>query len=214
MEDSGGDTLALACVADQSVNAAALHEALVALFPHANVARVDTEAERVLPHAIDCVVVDAVVNGASGLDVLRRLRAAGYAGAAVLIAEPGRGVVADEAGVARLGARSCSLDGDLVTPLAAAVADALSVHDDGRDGAPSNRAVRALRHTQRLVAAGELALRLQHSLNNPLAGLLAEAQLLELEPLDPEHRASVERIIELCRRVIGVVRGLDGIGKP
>ncbi len=47
---------------------------------------------------------------------------------------------------------------------------------------------------------------LQHSLNNPLAGLLAELQLLELEELAPEHRESVERAIGLCRRVIQIVR--------
>jgi signal transduction histidine kinase len=73
--------------------------------------------------------------------------------------------------------------------------------------------VRALRQTQRLLAAGELAMRMQHSLNNPLAALLAEAQLLELEQLSPDHRGSVERIIELCRRVIDVVRGLDGVAR-
>ena len=56
-------------------------------------------------------------------------------------------------------------------------------------------------------------MRLQHSLNNPLAALLAEAQLLELEPLAADHRGSVERIIELSRRVINVVRGLDGVGR-
>ena len=74
-------------------------------------------------------------------------------------------------------------------------------------------ALEALRQTQRLMAAGELAMRLQHSLNNPLAALLAEAQLLELETLPPDHRESVERIIELCRRVIDVVRGLDGVAQ-
>jgi signal transduction histidine kinase len=47
---------------------------------------------------------------------------------------------------------------------------------------------------------------LQHSLNNPLAGLLAELQLLEMEDLQPEHREAVERSIELCRRVIQIVR--------
>jgi nitrogen-specific signal transduction histidine kinase len=47
---------------------------------------------------------------------------------------------------------------------------------------------------------------LQHSLNNPLAGLLAELQLLEMEELLPEHREAVERSIELCRRVIHIVR--------
>ena len=47
---------------------------------------------------------------------------------------------------------------------------------------------------------------LQHSLNNPLAALLAELQLLELEELAPEHREAVERAIGLCRRVITLVR--------
>ena len=48
--------------------------------------------------------------------------------------------------------------------------------------------------------------RLQHALNNPLAGLLAELQLLELEDLADEHRAAVGRSIALCRRVIQIVR--------
>jgi hypothetical protein len=47
---------------------------------------------------------------------------------------------------------------------------------------------------------------LQHALNNPLAGLLAELQLLELDELAPSQRAGVERAIALCHRVIGIVR--------
>ncbi|HEY8794292.1 MAG TPA: histidine kinase dimerization/phospho-acceptor domain-containing protein [Gemmatimonadaceae bacterium] len=50
----------------------------------------------------------------------------------------------------------------------------------------------------------------QHSLNNPLAALLAEAQLLAMETtLDPEHVAAVDRMTELVRRLITLVRGLD-----
>lgn len=50
----------------------------------------------------------------------------------------------------------------------------------------------------------------QHSLNNPLAALLAEAQLLAMETtLHPEHRAAVDRMTELVRRLISLVRGLD-----
>jgi signal transduction histidine kinase len=50
----------------------------------------------------------------------------------------------------------------------------------------------------------------QHRLNNPLAALLAEAQLMSMdETLDAPQRASVERLIELVRRVIGIVRGLE-----
>ena len=43
-----------------------------------------------------------------------------------------------------------------------------------------------------------------------LAALLAEAQLLAMETtLDPEHRAAVDRMTELVRRLITLVRGLD-----
>jgi len=147
--------------------------------------------------------------------VLRGLRARGFAGAAVLIVDPSKQPKAgDDASALRLGARRCSLDGSVLTPLAVAVADALLVDGDAEQAtAATQAAVKALRQTQRLMAAGELAVRLQHSLNNPLAALLAEAQLLELEPLPPDHRQSVERIIELCRRVVNVVRALDGVAR-
>jgi signal transduction histidine kinase len=52
----------------------------------------------------------------------------------------------------------------------------------------------------------------QHQLNNPLAALLAEAQLLGLEPtLGPEQKAATDRVVELVRRVIGIVRDLDTV---
>ena len=47
---------------------------------------------------------------------------------------------------------------------------------------------------------------LQHTLNNPLAGLLAELQLLEMEDLPQAHREAVERSIGLVRRLIQIVR--------
>ena len=54
------------------------------------------------------------------------------------------------------------------------------------------------------------AARIQHAMNNPLAALLAEEQLLSMEStLSADQRASVERIIELTRRVIVLVRDLD-----
>ena len=64
----------------------------------------------------------------------------------------------------------------------------------------------------RLRALQREAARIQHEINNPLSALLAEAQLLTLEPaLGAEHRAAVEHIIELTRRVITRVRELDAV---
>jgi nitrogen-specific signal transduction histidine kinase len=149
------------------------------------------------------------------VDVLRGLRARGFAGAAVLVVNRSTPpATVDDVSATRLGARRCSLDGDTLGPLAEAVTEALLVVAGGEQATGATPvAVKALRQTQRLLAAGELAMRLQHSLNNPLAALLAEAQLLELETLEQDHRESVERIIELCRRVIDVVRALDGVGR-
>lgn len=62
---------------------------------------------------------------------------------------------------------------------------------------------------EQLAAVGDVALRLMHGLNNPLAALLAEAQLLQMESLAPEHAEAVERIVELCRRVVRTTRELD-----
>lgn len=47
---------------------------------------------------------------------------------------------------------------------------------------------------------------LQHTLNNPLAGLLAELQLLEMDDLSDAHREAVERCIGLTRRLVQIVR--------
>ena len=54
--------------------------------------------------------------------------------------------------------------------------------------------------------------RVQHEMNNPLAALLAESQLLELDAtLTEEQRDSVRRIVELARRVIASSRKLDAL---
>jgi signal transduction histidine kinase len=56
----------------------------------------------------------------------------------------------------------------------------------------------------------------QHALNNPLTALLAEVQLLELEPLPDESRVAAARLVELTRRVVAAARRLDvsGASRP
>jgi nitrogen-specific signal transduction histidine kinase len=60
-----------------------------------------------------------------------------------------------------------------------------------------------------VVPVSRVTTRLQHSLNNPLTALLAEAQLLEMEPLEAEQLEAVKRVVELCRRTVDLVRRLD-----
>jgi hypothetical protein len=50
-------------------------------------------------------------------------------------------------------------------------------------------------------------------MNDAVTALLAEAQLLELEPLADEHLRAVGRIVELARRVATVAGRLDGCGR-
>ena len=94
-----------------------------------------------------------------------------------------------------------AMAGELVGRLAEQLAAAGSEH------APQ------VMRARRLIAAGEIALRFQHALNNPLAGILAEAQLMQLESLPPEQHAALERIVGLCRRIIELGRSLDGMGE-
>jgi DNA-binding NarL/FixJ family response regulator len=198
-----GDALRVVCIADTSADAAVAQDTLVTILPRSHVEIADTALVRSVPVA-DCIVIDSVVNGETGVDVLRRLRAMGYDGAAVLLVDRLTPELSDEA--ARLGSPRLVRRDAIVEELADAVAMAARMNTQ-----PAH-ILRALRRTQQLIAAGEIAVRLQHALNNPLAALLAEAQLLEMEPLGPDHAESVARIVEHTRRVIEVVRGLDGIG--
>jgi signal transduction histidine kinase len=66
--------------------------------------------------------------------------------------------------------------------------------------------------TNKLMDLSNAVGRVQHEMNNPLAALLAESQLLELDQtLNDEQRDSVKRIVDLARRVIVSSRKLDAL---
>lgn len=97
----------------------------------------------------------------------------------------------------------------LVSALETERAGAAPRHRDDED--PSSR---ELRRVRRQFAVGAAARSAQHELNNPLTALLAEAQLLELEPMPAEQRAAASRIVELARRIAAAVRRLDPVEQP
>ena len=97
----------------------------------------------------------------------------------------------------------------LVSALETERAGAAPRHRDDED--PSSR---ELRRVRRQCAVGAAARSAQHELNNPLTALLAEAQLLELEPMPAEQRAAASRIVELARRIAAAVRRLDPVEQP
>jgi signal transduction histidine kinase len=67
----------------------------------------------------------------------------------------------------------------------------------------------ARRRSERLLRAGAAALDLRHALANPLSALLAEAQMLEMQALPGEPGQAAPRMVELCRRMITLVRTLE-----
>ena len=64
----------------------------------------------------------------------------------------------------------------------------------------------ALDHASAMLAQAERASTLRHALNNPLAALLAESQLLEMDAPTPAQRETAERMVALCRRMIAIIR--------
>jgi signal transduction histidine kinase len=153
----------------------------------------------------DAAIVDQTVRGLTGVTALQELRARGFHGGLVLLAS------ACDSGIEHrllaLGPARCVARGEMTLALPAALAELAARPELGADLGPIQH---ELRRTQQLIAMGEATSRIQHTLNNPLTALLAEAQLLEMEEtLSDEHRGAVKRIIELCRRLVVMVRALD-----
>ena len=147
------------------------------------------------------VVVVSTGGAAEASEQLRSLRASGCKAPVVLVTD-GNVPADDLTRYAPVRQMNPSHLGD--ETLAHLIATVTSVEED-------SPAAAALARTRHLVAAGEIAFRLQHSLNNPLTALLAEAQLMEMEAVDAEQLKGVRTIITQCRRVIDIVKRLDGV---
>lgn len=131
------------------------------------------------------------------------LRARGFTGAVVVIARvPDEKPLCDAA--ESLGAIGLTRDPGDSTPWELAKVLAAAFESNAR-------VTQDLVRARRIFAAGQAALSLQHAINNPLGALMAEAQLLQLEELNPEQRDSVDRMVELCRRITALVRQLDAL---
>lgn len=199
--------LRVLCITDVPATLARVRDALGTYLPGTECLTHpgDNFAVEAIP-AADCAVVGEA-SGMTALEVLQRLRASGFDAPAVVVADapdPGLRARAGQVGAGGLVGRD-----EIGSALAPAIASAMHARGE-RDGDAIGD---ELRHTRRLIAAGEVALRLQHDLNNPLAGLLAESQLLEMEDLPPEQLDAVRRIVQLCRRLIVLVRRLDGMSE-
>jgi len=206
MTTSDRQRFVLLVAVEEESRASSLRQRLSLILPRASIVAVDTAAlaEEKLPRA-HAALIDGGPTARTTVETLRVLRARGFEGPIVVVT-------------------SVPDDGAL-----RATVDSLGAHIVGRepvDGSPSELAealtaalesepevTTELRQARRIFAAGQSALSLQHAINNPLAALLAEAQLLQLEELTAEQRGAVDRMVELCRRVVALVRRLDALSE-
>jgi signal transduction histidine kinase len=71
-----------------------------------------------------------------------------------------------------------------------------------------------LQEADKLAALGALSATLAHEVNNPLASILATAELLRGSNLDAEQRADVEAVISEAKRTTNVVREMLRAARP
>jgi signal transduction histidine kinase len=184
--------------------AGAFRDVFAAQLPEATAELLDAATMKTRPMA-DGVVIDGRADPAAGIALGARMRAMGFAGALVVVADDGG--PADDARAPALAAAGAAVvrPGEIANRLVATLAEQLE--QSGSEHAPD------VMRARRLIAAGQIALGFQHSLNNPLAGILAEAQLMQLDPVTAEQNEALERIVMLCRRIVEMGRSLDGMGE-
>jgi signal transduction histidine kinase len=199
----GSASISILLLAESDARALALRQLLHLVLPRAAITAIESRVvmEDAIPPA-DVALIDGEDTPRVMLDSLRFLRARGFEGGVVLMCV--RDDPAIQTAAQSLGGRCISRSEAESSPVElGAMLTAAMPHD--------SNAVAELAQARRIFAAGQAALSLQHSINNPLAALLAEAQLLQLEEMPKEQQQSVERIIELCRRIVMLVRRLDAL---
>ena len=180
-----------------------VRESVTAAFPTATVTAVAPEAAGKLP---DCamIFIDATSDTTAAAETAQALRAgASRSGLAFVVNAREESLTRSSAAI---GAHE-QIEVRALGPQMAATVERVVGGDGWNDDLLAARD--ELRRTQRLLAAGEIALGLQHAMNNPLTAVLAEAQLLEMEELSPDTTTAVRRIIESTRRLVALVRKLD-----
>jgi signal transduction histidine kinase len=200
--------LRVLCITDDAQLGTLIRETLVTSLPSSYV---DSQESEWVPSEslaqASCMVLDSKLEHSAGVDALRRFRAAGFAGAAVLLlTDPAPGVAMR---AAALGAPLVVLKREIPTRLpAAVVAAARPAMSPGE----WRELYGELRRIQRFIALGQIAGRLRHDLGNPMTVISSEAQMMDLDPALPERlREMVREIRVMCRRVNSIVQELDGL---
>jgi signal transduction histidine kinase len=91
---------------------------------------------------------------------------------------------------------------------------ALKRDDEGFEPAEERLRTVIAEHEVRLTEIADLVAHVRHEINNPLTGVLGQAQLLQREELSPSARRRVETIEQLAGRIRDVVAELRDVQRP
>lgn len=93
--------------------------------------------------------------------------------------------------------------------------DKSKVQDEAAQGGKEERLQALLaEHEAKLVEIAELVANVRHEINNPLTGVIGQAQLLLREELSPTARRRVETIEQLAGRIRDTVARLREVQRP
>src|ERR1051325_3908798 len=94
------------------------------------------------------------------------------------------------------------------------IGDSMTDTNSAPKPVPANPEDQIAFYRERLNDVAELVARIRHEINNPLTGVLGQAQLLLREDLSDRARKRAETIEELAIRIRDIVAELRTIQKP
>jgi two-component system C4-dicarboxylate transport response regulator DctD len=179
------------------------------------VTEVSTGAMAIAAFAADpppVVLLNTELDGDRGVETCRRIRALDEALASYILVYASQDVLRPVLDALDAGADDYVLHPDnpdiLRTRLA--IAGRRLAREDVRRAAEADAA-----RARYLAGVGEMAIALQHEINNPLAAILAHAELMAMDAADAGAMdESLTTILEQARRIATVVRKLSSLRNP
>jgi DNA-binding response OmpR family regulator len=201
-------------IADDSATTRLLLESVVAARGHDLVCVPDGDAawSAYKTYAPTLVILDWQMPGLDGIEVCRRVKASPTARDSFVLMVTGR---TDDDDV--VSALDAGADDYLFKPLIPPVVIARLTIAERRIALNHARwaAEEALASAQWLAGVGQTALAIQHEVNNPLAALLGNVQLMLMdEELARDARTLAEETLAQARRVAAVVKRLSALEAP
>lgn len=161
---------------------------------------------------VPLVVLDTDLSGIGGIEVCRRIRALDPARQTYVLVYSRRNAFGQLREALDAGADDYVLRPTTPEIMQArlTIAERRLAREEVRRAAETEVA-----KTRYLAGIGEMAIALQHEINNPLAAVLAHAELLAMDADEAgEENASLQTILEQARRIADVVRRLSSLRNP